>query len=609
MALSQTPAELSHHLATIRPLADSLYDSTRESTALINLAHNELGLLLRVLAAAEARSSLLCADRSIFALDEKLEGCHAILLDLQMLQRKPGGVGSSTQIAEIRARISSFVFELNVMNADMTIYSQNKVNRLVRDFIEDVREGKRGRSVITDALNDEASASEKEEAWENLQRELHDVGLVPGLSGQDHEFIVSTLRKAVEDDHLLENIKPTPEIPAGPTIIVSSPSQLDQHECPPSLPPRPRDSGLSDLSEKQVVVTEDFPIPAATELQGVSDTEKQALPIDNYPIPVVTEAFFNAVGDSDKQALSQDNYSIPVTTKEHLSTANGFDKQVISRDSLSMPLDTEYVARGRSEGSNTSAPPPLAKGKKPSLMNKVKYRLTNSKESFISSIQMGGAYSVKLALDKGADVNTMNHHNQTALMVACSFGHEDVVKLLLDYGADTAKVSMKRETALGVAAARGMESIVRVLLAHGANMNSGMNAKPALIEAASSGYENIVRLMLDRGANPNAMGTGGLSALTEAAMNGHVNICRLLLDNGARTEQPNSSLTGRTALWKAVYQGRTAVVELLMERGADPLWKDTAGKTVLSLASAYRRSEILKIFHQYGYESTPFQYY
>lgn len=122
MALPQTSVVPSHQLATIRPLADSLYDSTRQSTALINQAHNELGLLLAVLAATEARSSHLYADRSPPALDQKLESCHAILLDIETLQTNPGEVGLQAHITEIRGRISSLVFELNVMNADMVMF-------------------------------------------------------------------------------------------------------------------------------------------------------------------------------------------------------------------------------------------------------------------------------------------------------------------------------------------------------------------------------------------------------------------------------------------------------------------------------------------------------
>ncbi|CAI7594676.1 unnamed protein product [Penicillium pancosmium] len=686
----------SHHLATIRPLVDSLYDSTRQSTALINQTHNELGLLLAVLSATEARSSLLYANRSPPALDRKLESCHAILLDIEKLQNRPAEIGLQGRITEIRGRISSLVFELNMLNADMMICSQNKVNQLLGAFLNDVREGKRESSVITDALDDDASpAAGKGQAWVNLQQELLDVGISPDLSFQDHDFIISTLRREVEEKELLKNIKPNPaqgiveppaiivsspespvetqikresskppssEIFEPPTIIVPSPgfsvaNQVKRESFPslpprpqdpglfalsekevvitkdlptsaspahgqkkgknqhsPPLPPRPRNSGLSALSDKEVVFTKSSPNSAPTYFDAAGDTEKQVLPTENYPIPVATEAFLNAAGDSDKQALPRDNYPIPVST-EYFAASN-FNKQVPSRESISMHTATNSSSHGSSYGDgNSNSNPSLsslarAPGKKPSVMHKMKYRLTNSKESFISSIQLNKIDSVKKALDKGANADTMNQEEQTALMVACSYGHEEIVKILLNYGANANKSSYKGETALGVAAGRGNESIVRTLLARGASVNSHGWAKPGLSEAAASGYENIVQLMLDYGADPNAMRGFGLTALSQAASNGHVNVCRLLLDNGALVDHPRS-INHRSPLSRAVESGKADVVSLLMERRADPLRKDVGGKTIVSLAVLTGRPGIVEIFRRYGYlcETATVQYY
>ncbi|CAI7620724.1 unnamed protein product [Penicillium manginii] len=691
MLVSPRPSVVpfSHNLATIRPLVDSLYDSTRQSTALINQTHNELGLLLAVLSATEARSSLLYADRTPLALDSKLESCYAILLDVEKLQNNPAEIGLQARITELRARISSLVFELNVMNADMMICSQNKVNRLLGVFIEDVREGKRGHSVITDALNDDASPdSGKGQAWGNLQQELLGMGISSELSFQDHDFIISTLRYEVEEKDLMKNIKsePTPlVIVEPPTIIVSSPesptkAQIErdsskpaqselveppativsspeisvayqikresspslpprpqdpglsalsekevvlaedlqtyvapalgakkaENESPPPLPPRPRDSGLSALSDKEVVVTKGSPNSAPIYTQGTSDTEKQVLPTDNYPIPVATEAFFNATGDSYKQALPRDNFPIPASTE--FFTASNFTKQVVSRESISIPTtETNSSYHGSSHGdgnSNCNSNSSLSStspAKKPSIIHKMKYRLTNSKESFITAIQQNKTDTLKKALDKGANADTMNQDEQTALMVACSYGHEEIVKTLLHYGADADRSSDKGETALGVAAGRGQEGIVRVLLAHGASVNSYGRAKPGLSEAAASGYESIVRLLLDRGADPNAMRGLGLTALSRAAANGHVGVCRLLLDNGAKVDHPHSVIN-TSPLARAVESGQAGVVRLLMEWGADPLRRDVSGKTIVSLAVSQGRAGVIEIFRQHGYQ-------
>ncbi|KAJ5224225.1 uncharacterized protein N7469_007728 [Penicillium citrinum] len=603
MALSTTVrAHSNQQLASIRPLADSLYESTCQSSALISQAHDELNLLLTVLAATEMRSSLLYVDHYPPALEQKLESCHEILLNIESLQKRSGEIGLHTPIMEIRGRISSLIFELNLMNADMMIFAQNKVNRSLNDFIQDVREGKRAHSVITDILDDTSATPEKSEAWENLQCELDRVGLPPHLSLRDRVFIISTLRHEVEEKDLLKDVKPRPspaEIRPLPMITVSP--SLEVVEKPavidirPPLPPRPKDSGLAALAEKEVIVTKSLPILASTELQGVSDTEKQALPIDNYPIPVAVEAFFNAADDSDKQVMPLHGCPIPMSTNFPYSPDSLSNRETLKWEQKHYPLI-------------------FARTKKPSIMNKMKYRLVNSKESFISSIQMNNIESVKNALDQGASADTMNQNGQTALMVASSFGHEEVVKLLLQYGATTKKACTKGETALSVAAGRGHESIVRLLLSHQLEEGNGYSGtsghgRTGLVEAAGSGNEGIVRLLLEHGASPNSTGTGGLTALSLAASNGYIDICHLLLNNGANVNYQGLSYAGKTPLWKAVQCGRSDIVSLLMARGADPLRKEFSGRTIVSFATTYGQTEIIKIFRQYGYEDNPVQYY
>lgn len=502
-------------------------------------------------------------------------------------------------------------------------FAQNKVNRSLNDFIQDVREGKRAHSVITDILDDTSATPEKSEAWENLQCELDRVGLPPHLSLRDRVFIISTLRHEVEEKNLLKDVKPRPspaEIRPLPMITVSP--SLEVVEKPavidirPPLPPRPKDSGLAALAEKEVIVTKSLPILASTELQGVSDTEKQALPIDNYPIPVAVEAFFNAADDSDKQVMPLHGCPIPMSTNFPYSPDSLSNRETVSARSKSVSTEADYTGRSRdsSSGSRNTTLSSLPRTKKPSIMNKMKYRLVNSKESFISSIQMNNIESVKNALDQGASADTMNQNGQTALMVASSFGHEEVVKLLLQYGATTKKACTKGETALSVAAGRGHESIVRLLLSHQLEEGNGYSGtsghgRTGLVEAAGSGNEGIVRLLLEHGASPNSTGTGGLTALSLAASNGYIDICHLLLNNGANVNYQGLSYAGKTPLWKAVQCGRSDIVSLLMARGADPLRKEFSGRTIVSFATTYGQTEIIKIFRQYGYEDNPVQYY
>ncbi|KAJ5121784.1 hypothetical protein N7526_008721 [Penicillium atrosanguineum] len=533
----------------LRPLVDSLYDSSRGSTDLINQAQNELSLLLAVLRTAETQLSFSSHHASP-EIQKTLQSCHHALLDLQKLQG-----------------IEDLIFELSVMNANMMISSQNNVNRILRDFTEDIKSGKREAKVISSALDDTSSDSDRESAWGKLQQELQDAGIATELSSQDRDIIMSTFRKAVDQEDLLKNITSTPEVdepinrlrsPAGP---LAEPQALSQ------------ENGQSD---KEVVTEkeENFPIPVAFEIQDTDDTSKHAWatitsPVDDFPIPVWTEPGLQS-GDTDKQVVStqpdwkQDKYiqlfGIQITT----TRAYSFTR------------------------------------KRPSLMSRMKFKLTKSHD-FIALIQMGGLYSIRCALEKGANVNTTNEENQTALMVAISFRHEDVVSLLLEWGAKTEKIGTHGETALGTAALRGLDDIAQRLLLHGTDPDSAKNVgKTALSQAAICGSLSMTRLLLDWGADPNAVSSNGATALACAADNGRIQTARLLLDRGAQVDK--CGYPRRTPLFKAVQRGNIEMAELLLSSGADPNCQDSHKHSPMALAISLDRVEMVGIFCQHGSE-------
>lgn len=108
-------------IVDIRPLADELYASSR-GVSLLNQTQNELVLLLSVLNTAETQSKLLQQAKPNGKFEKTIESCHSTLLELQRLQHLSGGVGTQSQINDIRARFSDLIFELSVMNADMMMY-------------------------------------------------------------------------------------------------------------------------------------------------------------------------------------------------------------------------------------------------------------------------------------------------------------------------------------------------------------------------------------------------------------------------------------------------------------------------------------------------------
>src|SRR5262245_37473807 len=76
---------------------------------------------------------------------------------------------------------------------------------------------------------------------------------------------------------------------------------------------------------------------------------------------------------------------------------------------------------------------------------------------------------MRLILDAGLPVDSVEVDNSTALMIAAREGREEIVRLLLSAGADPRRASNTATTALHGAALHGRDVIVRLLLEAGAD--------------------------------------------------------------------------------------------------------------------------------------------
>ena len=115
-----------------------------------------------------------------------------------------------------------------------------------------------------------------------------------------------------------------------------------------------------------------------------------------------------------------------------------------------------------------------------------------------------------------------------------------------------------------------------------------------LIIAAWNGHGHIVELLLDQGAYIEATNNDGNNALHCAAYRGFPDVTRVLLRKGAGIDMTDS-LTGKSALIKAVYAGRQPIVEQLLQCKADTGAVDKQGYTALAFAAAFVHTDILKV--------------
>jgi len=106
-----------------------------------------------------------------------------------------------------------------------------------------------------------------------------------------------------------------------------------------------------------------------------------------------------------------------------------------------------------------------------------------------------------------------------------------------------------------------------------------------LIDAARAGDAPAVRAMLAHGADPNQpAGNNGWTPLLHAIHTHQIGSVHALLDGGADINRTSPDQT--TPLMMAAGYGYTDIVELLLERGADPRVADTGGFHAIDLAAA-----------------------
>ena len=99
--------------------------------------------------------------------------------------------------------------------------------------------------------------------------------------------------------------------------------------------------------------------------------------------------------------------------------------------------------------------------------------------------------------------------------------------------------------------------------------NTQLNTQ--LINAAWEGNFRETQIALQSGADLDAIGGHhNGTALNAAARNGHLDVVSLLLTNGANVHTPAGAPWYHTPLHNAAFYNRIAVVQCLLQFGADP---------------------------------------
>ena len=229
---------------------------------------------------------------------------------------------------------------------------------------------------------------------------------------------------------------------------------------------------------------------------------------------------------------------------------------------------------------------------------------------------------VQAIIDHGADVNTTNKKNTTALMIACSNSHEDAVHVLLnatadpnitegyygdtclhiavrqefstevlqiiiDHGVDVKATNKKNQTALTIACINKDAGAINVLLNAGADPNItddtyGCTCLHIAVDQECS--IDVVQAIIDHGADVNATNKKNETALTRGCINKHEGAIHVLLNASANPNISDDTF-GHTCLHMAVRQKcSTEVVQAIIDHGADVNATNKKNRTALNIA-------------------------
>ena len=258
----------------------------------------------------------------------------------------------------------------------------------------------------------------------------------------------------------------------------------------------------------------------------------------------------------------------------------------------------------------------------------------------MTAARSGDAASVAALLAHGGKVDaTESWHGQTALMWAAMENHADVVELLLKAGAKVNRASTKHDwvkisysqgnvpkardvgglTALQFAARQGSVAAADKLLEAGADANAvePMYQLSSLQLAIVNGHYTLAKKLIDRGVKVDdgslylAIDTRNLGYYAQRpnppekdGKVSNLDVITALLDHGANADAPYTKgipertvageievPKGATPLDRAAAAGDFAVVELLVEKGANPSVAAEDGTTPLMLLAGYTRQK------------------
>ena len=206
----------------------------------------------------------------------------------------------------------------------------------------------------------------------------------------------------------------------------------------------------------------------------------------------------------------------------------------------------------------------------------------------IAALLSPEGHVVQQLVDQGASISSLDANSATPLHAAVAGENLAVVKYLVGQGASVNAKDASGETPLHYAASYGNKAIVTYLLEQGSDVTIASNDGYTPAETADLLSHTEVKADLSRAARAklDSLGiayTGG--KFIESVRYGNLAVVKLFVQSGMSIQTTGGY--SRTVLDYAAWEGHLAIVQYLVENGADVNAKMDSGTTALHSATYF----------------------